>query len=903
MMAASGDKGEGLTAAAGSLSVADALEKAVAHHRAGRLQQAEQLYRAILQVQPQHPDANHNLGVLAVAVGQPEAALPLFMIARRANPGVVQFWLSSADALLRCERPTHAWALLDEACTGGLDENGCERLIAWLRQEGAAEAAVGALLQEAFAHHRRGDLDAARMGYMRVLQAVPEHADALHLLGVIAHQRGDNPEADRLMRSAIAKNDAVALYHCNHGLVLAASGRLEEALNAYARALRLQPDYAEAHNNRATALKDLGRCDEALAACERALELMPDYVEPLYNKANVLLELGHMAEANQAYARTLELRPQFAEAWNNKSVALRYLGRLEEALKASDAALVVRPDHVDAHNNRGNALKELGRFTEALAAWDRVLELAPDHAEAHGNRSAALKELGRVQEALSACERALALNPNFAEAHNSRGVILKDLGRLRQALEACERAVALKPHYAEAHGNRGNILKLIGRYDDALQAYETALRLKPHYADAQSNRVMLLLYWEGASDDWLWKVTRESGAIFGSGVAQKNWQRVPGAGRRLRVGYVSGDYREHAVAFFVEQLFGQHDRSRVELTAYSNHPKEDAATERLKALSEHWTSLLGLSDEAAAKRIRSDQIDVLIDLSGHTAHHRLGVFARRAAPVQAHYLGLMGSTGLGEMDYWIGDDVLTPAWMAEQYTESLWRLPRCWVAYGGSAGAPETGWQPASDGSVWLGSFNTLLKLTPKTIALWARVLRALPEAKLLLKTTQLADVRMRERVLADFVGYDVSPERIELRDQQATPSWPAHMAYYDRLDIALDPVGPVSGGTTSCDALWMGVSVVTKLGDRMGSRMSASMLTALGREEWIAKDDDEYIAKVVDLARDVEGRREIRLTQREQMRQSPLCDAKGLASALEDAYEAMFERWWAQQGSQVVAS
>ncbi len=262
------------------------------------------------------------------------------------------------------------------------------------------------------------------------------------------------------------------------------------------------------------------------------------------------------------------------------------------------------------------------------------------------------------------------------------------------------------------------------------------------------------------------------------------------------MGYVSGDYRQHAVSYFIEQLFTHHDRARIELFAYATQGRRDAVTERLQALAEHWVSLTGIPDGAVRERIEADGIDVLIDLSGHTQYNSLGVFARRAAPVQAHYLGYFASTGLTEMDYWIGDAILTPASTDSHFSERVRRLPRVWVSYDGKADAPVSDWHPAQDGVIWLGSFNNLGKLTPATLALLAKVFHALPEGRLLLKTRELSDGGNRQRILDTMVGHGIPSERIELQDRSATLDWSAHMAYYDRLDIALDPVGGAGGGT-----------------------------------------------------------------------------------------------------------
>jgi predicted O-linked N-acetylglucosamine transferase (SPINDLY family) len=352
------------------------------------------------------------------------------------------------------------------------------------------------------------------------------------------------------------------------------------------------------------------------------------------------------------------------------------------------------------------------------------------------------------------------------------------------------------------------------------------------------------------------------------------------------------------VSHFIEEIFTRHNTSEYEIFAYSVNRKIDKFTERIQALVEHWVSVAGMPDPALYQRIESDKIDVLIDLSGHTGNNRLGVFARRAAPVQAHYLGYFASTGLSEMDYWIGDSIITPPQTDHHFAEQVWRLPRTWVCYGGRLDAPECDWRPSSDGTIYLGSFNNLGKLTAQTLALWARVLQALPEGKLLLKTKELDDIVNRVRILQALGAHGIESERVELQGRSLTPNWSAHMAYYNRLDIALDPVGGVGGGTTTADALWMGLPVVTLIGQSMGQRMTASMLDAVGHPEWIAESESEYVDKVVHLARDVALRGALRPDQREKMRNSPLCDAAGLTRSLEDAYEEMFSKWWQEAHS-----
>jgi predicted O-linked N-acetylglucosamine transferase (SPINDLY family) len=432
--------------------------------------------------------------------------------------------------------------------------------------------------------------------------------------------------------------------------------------------------------------------------------------------------------------------------------------------------------------------------------------------------------------------------------------------------------------------------------NEAEASFRKALQIKPDFALAYSGLLFLHAY--HATLDPVEYLSLARGwelacvpAAEREAAHRRSFGRPPPAGRRLKIAYVSGDFRQHAVSYFIEQLFARHNRARVELYAYSTAAMRDAVTERLQALAEHWLVVTGLSDEALRQRIEADGIDVLVDLSGHTAHNRLGAFARRAAPVQVHYLGYFASTGLTEMDYFIGDAVLTPPETDSHFRERVWRLPRIRASYDGRADAPEPAWQPDPAGTVWVGSFSNLGKLTPETFALWAQVLHALPQGKLLLKTRALADAGNCRRILDTMAGHGIAPQRIELQSSEVTPGWREHMAYYDRLDIVLDPVGAHGGYTTSCDALWMGVPVVTLEGDRMASRMTASILAAIGHAEWIAHSEAEYVDKVVALAGDRERRKALRSAQRECMAASPLCDAQDLASKLEEAYSEMFER------------
>ena len=800
-----------------------------------------------------------------------------------------------------------------------------------------ASASITKAMQAAVEHHQAGRLPQAEAIYRQILQVVPNHPDALHLLGLIAHQAGKSEIAVELISKAIGVSASSQMFF-NLGIALRAQGKLDAAIDCYRKALVLKPDYAEAHSNLGVALQEQGKLEDAVDSCRRALSLKPDFANAHYNLGLALQDQGKLDEAVESYRKALALKPDYAEAHGNLGVALQGQGKLDEAIEQYHRALLFKPDYAEAHGNLGAAFQAKGKFDAAINSYRRVLLLKPGYAEAYNNLGVAFQAKGKFDVAVENYRMALALKPDYAEAYNNLGLVLHEQGKLDVAVESYHRAISIRPDYAEAHLNLGTVLKGQGKFDVAVESYRKALLLKPDYAEVYSN-LGVVLQDQGKLDDAIESYLQAlafkpdyaeayNNLLFlqsyqalldpqgylslahGWELAclqenerrtahDKTFQSLLIEKRRLNVGYLSGDYRQHAVSYFVEQLFTHHDRTRIELFAYSASSQRDAVTGRLQALVDHWISIVGISDAAARERIAADGIDVLIDLSGHSAQNRLGIFARRAAPVQAHYLGFMASTGLTEMDYWIGDEILTPAETDSHFSERVWRLPRVWVSYEGKADAPLPDWHPAQDGTVWLGSFNQLGKLTPATLALWAKVLHALPEGKLLLKNSELSDIGNRQRILETMSDHGILSDRIELQDRSATPDWPAHMAYYNRLDIALDPVGGVGGGTTTCDALWMGAPVITLKGDRMASRMTASMLDAIGRPEWIANSEAEYIDKVVALARDVEQRKMLRSSQRDRMARSSLCDAKDLAATLENAYVEMFKRWQYEKNKQ----
>jgi len=716
------------------------------------------------------------------------------------------------------------------------------------------------LVQAGLVHHQAGRLTRANEAYQQALKQNPDHPDALHLLGMIAHQIGDHPLAVELINRAIGFSPKSPDFYCNLGTVLQAQGKFDEAIKSFCQALAINSSNAAFHYNLGYALQSKGELQAAVASYRAAIALAPDHIESHSN-------LGHTLQA---------------------------LGGLDQAVESYRRAIAIAPGLAEMHFNLGTALNAQGRLDAAVASYRHAIALSPGYAQAHCNLGAALLTRNKFDEAEASYQRAIAINPNFSEAHYNLGIALQAQNKLDESIASYRITLELQPNFVEGYCNLGNALRAQGRLPEAIDCYQKALVIKPDYANAYSNLLFLQSYHAEISPaEYLSQARGWELACIPAHVRQaarsKTFARLPLSGRRLKVGYVSGDFRKHAVSYFIEQIFARHDRSRIELFAYSNNRFRDDITERLNELVDHWMPIVALTDLEVCAQMEADQLDVLIDLSAHSAHNRLGIFARRAAPVQATYL-YFASTGLTEMDYWIGDEILTPPELDEQFSEQVWRLPRTWLSYKTISEAPIQNWQPTDDGTIWLGSFNNLGKITPHTLQLWAQILHALPEGCLLLKNKELADIGNQQRVLDELAVYGIDANRIEL---QPGSDWFDYMAQHDRLDIALDPVGGHGGGTSTCDALWMGVPVIHLLGEHVGSRFAASLLTAIGHSEWIAHSEAEYIEKVIVLARNFELRKQLRFSQRETMALSPLCDARGLAHALEDAYSNMFTRWY----------
>ncbi|MGD0464911.1 MAG: tetratricopeptide repeat protein [Tepidisphaeraceae bacterium] len=748
------------------------------------------------------------------------------------------------------------------------------------------------VLGQAYQLHQAGRLAEAAGMYRQILAQNPKHADALHLLGLLARETGRLEAAEDLIRKALAVQPQSVDFHINLGIVLTDRRRWDEAITCYRQALALKPDSGEGLFNLGIALANSGRLEEALAAYRQAVVCKPDMAEACIRLAELLFNMGRTEEAAAVSRQALNMRPDSLEACNTLGNLLCSLGREEEALEAYFQALTIQPENATVYYNAAVALKTLGKRNEAEAAIRRALALKPDFAEALVNLGAILVEGGRLEEAITVLKQSLAIRPDFAEALNTLGKSLKDLGRIEEAYEVLQRAVAIKPDYANSYNTLGNILLVMGRVEESLQAYRRAVELEHQNPTAQSNLVFAMNFDPRFDAAAILREARQWNERHAKPLRHliRPHENTREANRRLRVGYVSADFREHVVAWNLLPLLGHHDPEQVEVFCYSSVTQADAMTEQLRAHSNHWRDVSPLNDERLAALVRDDRIDLLIDLSLHSSGNRLRAFAMAPAPVQITYLGYCGTSGIDAMRFRLSDPHLDPPQMdLTCYSEQTIRLPQTYWCYAPGGQTPEPSPPPVlGNGHITFGCMNQFTKVSSAAMELWCEILKRVPRSRLLVHA--LAGKHLGS-VSEHLDRQGIAWDRVEFVGRQP---WDQYTRTYHRIDIGLDPF-PYNGGITTCDTLWMGVAVVSLSGPTAVGRAGRSILYNLGLADLVANDPDQYVRLAVDLAGDLPKLSELRQTLRDRMKASPLMDAPRFARNVEAAYRDAWRRWCAE--------
>lgn len=715
-------------------------------------------------------------------------------------------------------------------------------------------------MQQAVGLHQAGQLTQAVALYEQILQLQAKHFGALNMLGVAAHQMGQSDQAISLIQQA----------------------------------LQVKPDYVAAYSNLGKIYDDLGQFELALQSYDRALEIKPDLAEVLVNKAAVLHVLHDYGGALKSADKAILLRSDLPQAHNNKGNALRELGQLQAALDSYTQALALDPGYVDALCQRGMVLNALGQRELALETYQKVLSLRPDDAATYVNCGSVLLGLKRPLDALSAFDRALALDPNLVEAHYNRGVSLAEVKRLEEALAAYDRAIALRPEMERAHANRGHVLNDLGRHRESMAALRTAIALNPDDALTHANMVYAMMYQaEFSQADILAEAKRWDQAhaqAFSRHLVPHGNSAEPA--RRLRIGYVSPDFwGGHCQALFSVPLLTHHDAEQVEVYVYSHTAQRDNVTELLQQHVHQWLDTRDLSDDQLAQRIRDDNVDILVDLTLFMANGRPLLFARKPAPIQVAWLAYPGTTGLSAMDYRLTDPYLDPHGQNDElYSEQSIRLPDTFWCYDPLAPDINVGPLPAlANGFVTFGCLNNFCKVSDDTLRVWGQVMSRVAGSRLLL----LAPAGQHRQRATHLLGeYGIDPSRVEFVEFVPRHQY---LEYFRRVDVCLDTF-PYNGHTTSLDAFWMGVPVITKRGQTIAGRAGWSQLNNLGLTELASEDDAGFVQCAVALSEDLPRLSALRQALRGRMQASSLMDGARFAKGIEAAYRQMWERWCKHQ-------
>ncbi|MBI3903576.1 MAG: tetratricopeptide repeat protein [Nitrosomonadales bacterium] len=686
----------------------------------------------------------------------------------------------------------------------------------------------------------------------QILQIQPGHFDALHLMGVIAIQTKDPARAIELIGKAIETN----------------------------------PQDADAYCNLGAALRDLRQNQAALESYDKAIALRPDHANVYYNRGN----------------------------------ALQDLKRYQAALESYDKAIALRPGHANTYDNRGNTLRDLKQYQAALKSYDRAIALRPDHANAYNNRGNTLRDLRQHQAALESYEKAIALKPDFADACNNRGALLQDLRQYQAALKSYDKAIALKPDHAEAHSNRGDVLRELKQYPSALKSYDKAIALLPGLDSLRGMRLYTQMHicdWDGLEDRCK-KITEKIGdgelaappfpllAMSDSPALQRKAAELYVRDKypaslalpeihkhsghdKIRIGYFSADYHNHATSYLMAELFEIHDKTRFELIAFSFGPsKSDEMRARVAAAFDQFIDVQARSDEEVAQLSRNLEIDIAIDLKGYTQDHRAGIFAARAAPVQVNYLGYPGTMGAPYMDYLIADRTLVPETGTQDYSEKIVYLPNSYQVNDSSRRIADRQYTRAELGLPQTGfvfcCFNNNFKITPDIFDAWMRILGQVENSVLwLFEDNPWVAGNLR----GEATRRGIDAERLVFAARMPLPE---HLARHRLADLFLDTL-PYNAHTTASDALWVGLPVLTCMDATFAGRVAASLLNALHLPELITTSRTEYETLAITLASDPARLGALREKLARNLSATPLFDARLFARHIEAAYIAMYQR------------
>jgi predicted O-linked N-acetylglucosamine transferase (SPINDLY family) len=663
-----------------------------------------------------------------------------------------------------------------------------------------------ALLAAAYQAYGKGQHAEVEAICRRILEVLPDHFDTLHLFGVFLSDIKRAEEAEPVLRAAVAASPRSANAHCDLG----------------------------------TVLFELKRYEDARPVQEKAVALNPNFPMALTNLGNTLMHLGLHQEAIELHERAIKLKPDYADAFCNRGMAELALERSEQALQSFERALSFQPTHQEAMAGRGMAWVELRNYPAAETALNTALALRPGNERVLAHRGRLNLRLRRLVQANADVDAALAVAPTLDLALRTKAAVSLMLHNATQAMAASKKLLEQNPKSMVAINLVGVCFASYGDAATAIEHYDRALEIYPAYEDAIGNKIFALDFLPGADFAVLQAARKYWWDAIGATKPQRSLApRSLDPGRRLVVGYVSADFRQHSAAFIFMPVLRHRDRADFELVCYSNSPLQDHVTDELRSFADRWVDVVAMTDEELADRIEADKVDILVDLSGHSFGNRLGVFARKPAPIQVSAWGAPTGTGLKTMDYVLADPVAIPESVRHVFAERIHDLPCMLTLTEPAPGLYRPDLPMLRNGYVTFGSFNRIDKISDDVMAVWTRLLHALPGSKIVIKHTALADAGLRDGLVARFVEQGLAQDNVVCLGPSARNE---HIAEYANIDISLDPF-PQNGGAGTWESLHMGVPVVTKLGQSTSGRAAGGILKAIGLDEWVTEDDESYIA------------------------------------------------------------
>jgi predicted O-linked N-acetylglucosamine transferase (SPINDLY family) len=875
------------------LTLEEALQKAVEAHKAGQIQEADRLYTAILKAQPKHPDANHNLGVLAVGVGKVQEALPFFKTALEANPNISQYWLSYIDALINLDRMIDAKSLLDQA-----------------KVKGAKGEAYNVLEQ--------------RLNALNEVSIDPSKDQLQQLINL--YQQGQLQQTlDSAIQLLSQFPNSLILYNIQ-GAANAGLGHFETAIDSYKQALKIKPDYAEAYNNMGVAQNSKGDPESAIQSYKKALNIKPIYPEAYNNMGIALKSQGDLENALRSFKQALKIKSDYAEAYANMGNALQGNGELEAAIKSYKQALKIRPDYAEAFYNIGMTLHQQGYLDSAIDNLSKALQIKPCYAEAYNSMGNILYDKSDHEGAISNYKQALKLKPNDADVYNNMGIALQGFGDLKGATDNFHKALKIKPNLVEAYFNMGIALQDGGHLNAALDSFTKGLEIKPDDQQYRSQK----LYLQACICDWIG--VREEGVLISelgtttqhiSPFSMLALEDAPDRHRlrseiysnhtfkqtplplpsrplqkpkRLRIGYFSADFKNHPVMYGLVEILERHNRKLFEIYAYSFGPDTDDEM-RLRVINavDVFDDVKNMTDQDIARLVRQDSIDIAIDLTGFTQNSRTGIFAYRAAPIQVSMLGYPGTLGANFMDYFIADQTLIPPENQKFYSENPIYVPQ--PPCGLEASIPLLEETPMRselglpvEGFVFCAINNTY-KITPAEFDIWMRLLHHVEGSVLwLLESNRWAKTNLIKEAKARGISSErlvFQPKMVKDRDSQQR-----YLSQFTQADLYLDTF-IYGGGSTAANALWAGLPVLTLIGQGLTTRMAASYLNALGLFELITTTSKDYERLAFELSKNPERLALLKQKLADEIKSEKLFDNTILTQYIESGYQQAYQRYF----------